>query len=235
MTSSHTTAESVPYHLGIIPDGNRRWAKAKGRPSLKGHQAGMEASRRVALAAFDRGVKYMTMYAFSTENWKRTQEEVGYLMDIFHKFLLNEYREFDDRGVRFQLIGRRDGLSRKFQDTVKKIEERTASYPNGTLAWCLNYGGQLEIADAAAALISEGVSPAEVTPELLAGKLYEPEIPPLDLIIRSSGEKRLSGFMLWRAAYAELYFVDQHWPDFTVEDLDAALAEYAGRQRRFGA
>lgn len=228
-----STETSVPTHLGIIPDGNRRWAKQHGKTSLEGHQRGFDVARTVALAAFDRGVRYLTMFAFSTENWQRTREEVSYLMKLFETGLLRELREIEERGVRVCVLGERAGLPKSLAKALTEIEERTKDNMRGTLSLCLNYGGEQELATAVSAL-AQAQPEGPYTYGQLREHLYTPEIPNVDLIIRSSGEQRTSGFMLGRAAYAELYFVEKHWPDFDVADLDAALAEYARRHRRFG-
>jgi undecaprenyl diphosphate synthase len=225
---------TLPVHLGIIPDGNRRWARERGLPSLEGHRRGLVSAKEVALAAFDRGVRYFTVFAFSTENWSRGRDEVGYLMELFWSVLKREFVELEKRKVRFVLLGERDGLPAKLRRIVEETEARTAMFTGGTLAFCLNYGGQAELAAAMRRMLADKVEPSTVTPELVGRYLYGPEIPPVDLVVRTSGEQRLSGFMLWRVAYAELYFVHKHWPDFTPEDLDAALAEFAARQRRYG-
>ncbi|MBW4061841.1 di-trans,poly-cis-decaprenylcistransferase [Candidatus Saccharibacteria bacterium] len=232
--SSLAHNQDVPYHLGIVPDGNRRWARANGLTAFEGHRRGVDVTRDIAIAAYERGVKVLTFYAFSTENWQRTQEEVGYLMELFFRVIVTEYKELEARNVRFRFVGRRDRLSAKMIKAIDDTEARTAHLSEGMFVLCLNYGGQQEIADAAAALITAGVAAQDVTPERFAQALYAPDVPPVDLIIRTSGEQRLSGFMLWRSSYAELLFVDQHWPAFTAGDLDAALAEFAVRQRRFG-
>ena len=224
----------VPTHLGIIPDGNRRWAKERTLPSLEGHRRGLQVAKEVALAAFERGVQFFTIYAFSTENWQRTQDEVGYLMGLFCDLLEREFQELKDREVRFRLLGSRDRLPAKLLKLVDRTEEQTADFTRGTLSLCLNYGGQAELSDAFRAMMAAGVRPEEVSPGMIAEHLYGPEVPAVDLVIRTSGEQRLSGFMLWRAAYAELYFAQKHWPDFTAVDLDEALTEFARRQRRYG-
>jgi undecaprenyl diphosphate synthase len=224
----------IPTHLGVIPDGNRRWAKEHGLPKLEGHRRGLGVLKKVAVAAFDHGVKYFTIYGFSTENWRRTEEEVGYLMNLFYELLRREYADFETQGIRFRFLGSRDHIPKRLLRLIDEVEARTAALENGTLAICLNYGGEQELADALGAMLADGVQPADVTPDTIAKYLYGPELPPLDLIIRSSGEHRLSGFMLYRSAYAELSFVQKHWPDFTVDDLDVILADYAERQRRFG-
>ena len=224
----------VPHHLGIILDGNRRWAKHNNLPSLEGHRRGVETIRVVARAAFDRGVVELSVFLFSTENWRRAEDEVGYLMDLFHHFLTKEFEEFAERNVRLRFAGQRSGLSPKLVKAIDELEARTADFSAGTLIICINYGGHQEIADAAADLVRSGVAADDITPALLTEHMYVPDVPPLDLIIRTSGEQRLSGFMLWRSDYAELAFVDQHWPAFTVSDLDLILEDYANRQRRFG-
>lgn len=222
---------AIPAHVGIILDGNRRWARQQGLPSLEGHRRGSENFKEIALYAFEKGVSNVSAYIFSTENWQRTEEEVGYLMQLVSKAVEHYLDEFHDRGIRVVVLGRREGLRKKVLDSIAKTEEKTAGNTKGTLAVCLNYGGQQEIADAATNLANQG---AEITPDSLSTALYEPLVPNLDLIIRTSGEQRLSGFMLWRAAYAELYFTQTHWPAFTTDDFDGALAEYSNRQRRFG-
>ncbi len=224
----------LPKHVGIIPDGNRRWAKAQGLRSVEGHQAGVAALKRVCYAGLDRGIKTITYFAFSKENWERTPDEVKYLMELFVNKLTTEIAEVHDKDIRFRMLGSRQGLSPRLLEALDRAEKLTADNQGGTLAICLNYGGEQELADAAAELIRLKVAPEDVTPELLAQHLYVPELPPLDLVIRTSGERRTSGFMLFRAAYAELYFAEKHWPDFDTDDLDAALADYAKRKRRFG-
>lgn len=222
-------------HLGLILDGNRRWAKEHGLPTLEGHREGAENFKIIALAAFDRGVKYLSAYVFSSENWSRTEGEVGYLMKLVIKAVEKYLDEFDKAGVRLVILGRRDGLSKDVLKAVTQAEEKTAGNTRGTLGLCFNYGGQDEIVDAFRQLSEQGVTGNSITAEKIAGALYEPGIPPIDMIVRTSGEERLSGFMLYRSTYAELYFAKKYWPDFGVDDLDEALAEYKRRQRRFGA
>ena len=217
----------LPKHVGIIPDGNRRWAKAKGLPSFEGHQAGVAALKRVCYAGLDRGIKTITYFAFSSENWERTPAEVKYLMELFVNKLTTEIAEVHDKGVRFRMLGSRQGLSKRLIGALDRAEALTADNTGGTLAMCINYGGEQELADAAAELIRAGTKADDVTPELLAQHLY-------DLVIRTSGERRTSGFMMYRAAYAELYIAEKHWPDFGADDLDAALDDYDKRKRRFG-
>ena len=225
---------TVPVHLGIIPDGNRRWARSRNRPTLEGHRRGMDVAKEIAAAAFDRGVKYFTIFGFSTENWQRAKDEVGYLMELWYTLLVSEFGELEKRGARFRLLGSRDGLSTKLLRAIDEAEERTKDNKNGTVGLCLNYGGRAELTDAVRSIVRAGVKPAEIDPGVIEQHLYAPEIPPVDLVLRTSGELRLSGFMLWRVAYAEMYFVDKHWPDFTVADLDTAFEDYTTRHRRFG-
>lgn len=229
------SASRAPQHIGLILDGNRRWARARGLPTLEGHRRGSDTLREVALAAYDRGIKYVSAFVFSTENWSRTDKEVNYLMGLVIKLLTQYLDEFNERGIKVVILGRRDGLRSSVLKAIQKAEEATKDNTGGTLAFCFNYGGQEEIVDAAKQLVGSGVSPESITKDSLNDALYGPEIPAIDLLVRTSGEQRLSGFMLWRAAYAELYFTDTMWPDFTVKDLDLALDDYLARQRRFGA
>lgn len=228
------TETIVPTHVGLILDGNRRWAREQGLPTLQGHKKGYENLKTVADAAFGRGVKYLSAFVFSTENWKRSKEEVGYLMELLFWVATHEVVEMDRKNIRLKFIGRPEGLSKKILKAIEAAEAKTAKNTGGTLGLCLNYGGHWEIADAAAKMLAEGVDPKAVTPEVFAKYLYAPELPMIDLMIRTSGEQRLSGFMLYRMEYAEMLFVEKHWPAFTPADLDEALAVYAGRQRRFG-
>lgn len=224
----------VPHHLGVILDGNRRWAKEQGKPSLEGHKAGAENFKEIALGAFERGVKYLSAYVFSMENWSRTEEEVGYLMNLVTKAVEDYLDEFHEHGVKIMILGRSEGVRQKVLDSITKAEQKTAQNARGTLALCFNYGGREEIVDAVRELIGKGVEAAKIDSKAITNNLYHPEVPDIDLLIRTSGEHRTSGFMMWRAAYAELYFTDKYWPEFGLQDLDTALADYSQRQRRFG-
>jgi undecaprenyl diphosphate synthase len=226
--------DNLPKHLGIILDGNRRWAKEHGLRPFEGHRRGYLRLKQVAQAAFDRGVEYVSAYVFSTENWNRSIEEVTYLMDLLYWVATRELDKLHKRNIRVIFLGSEERLSPAILKAIREGESKTANNTGGTLVLCLNYGGQQELADAAANLIRSGVNADQVTPALLSQYLYGPSIPPVDFIIRTSGEQRLSGFMLWSAAYAEIKFVIKNWPDFTKEDLMSALADYAARQRRFG-
>lgn len=227
---------SVPNHLGLIIDGNRRWAKNKGLPVFEGHHAGYKNIDVVGDAAWERGIRYLSVYIFSTENWNRSKKEVDYLMDMLVTVVVarKEINKLDKKGVRIRFLGSRERISKKVVAAIETAERQTKTNKKGTLALCFNYGGHLEIADALKSMVAEGVSPEEVTEDNVAKHLYAPDLPPVDLIIRTSGEQRLSNFMLWRAAYSELYFTDKYWPEFTADDLDEALGEYASRHRRFG-
>lgn len=225
---------AIPVHLGIILDGNRRWAGAHGKPSVEGHREGAEVFKTVALGAFERGVKYLSAFVFSTENWSRTEDEVGYLMKLVLRAVEKYLDEFHQQGIKIIILGRREGVAKDVLSAIAKAEEKTAGNTKGTLALCFNYGGQEELVDAVKVLITQGTAAEKIDAAALQAALYHPEVPAIDLIIRTSGEQRLSGFMLWRAAYAELLFVNKHWPDFGLDDLDQALAEYQKRNRRFG-
>ena len=224
----------LPAHVGIIMDGNRRWARARALPTLEGHRRGLETFRDITKAALARQIPYLTAYVFSTENWSRTQEEVSYLMGLVIKAVESYLDEFHELGVRVTIIGSRDGLDKKVLAAVDRTEEKTKNNTAMTVGLCFNYGGHQEIVDAVRGLVASGVPAGEITKQLIASRLYCPEVPPCDLIIRTSGEQRLSGFMLWRSEYAEFRFIDKHWPDFTETDLDEALTDYASRKRRLG-
>lgn len=225
---------NIPKHLGIIMDGNRRWAKERGLPTLEGHRRGYDKLKEVGEWCLDRGVEILTVYAFSMENWKRTVEEVTYLMDLFERAFTKEIEEFMRRDIRVRLIGRREELPEAVRRAADNLEAKTRDNRRGLLQLALNYDGQTEIVDAVRALMLRSMGAEGVTEETIAAHLYSPEVQPPDLIIRTSGEQRLSGFLTWQSAYSELYFLKKHWPDFSQTDLDQALAWYAARERRFG-
>lgn len=226
--------DNLPQHVGFIVDGNRRWAKKHGLPTYEGHLAGYNALKDILLETLSRGVKYASAYVFSTENWKRSEEEVGHLMGLLLKILEADVPIFVEHNVRLRVVGSREGLSEAIINAIDRAEATTAELDGGELLLCLDYGGQLEIADAVKEIIRLGVSADDVTPELIAQHLYAPEVPPCDIIVRTSGEQRLSNFMLWRSAYSELHFIDKNWPDMRTEDVDDILEEYARRNRRLG-
>lgn len=224
----------APTHIGYIIDGNRRWAKRHGIPAYEGHLAGYNAIQEVAKATFDAGVQYVSAYIFSTENWKRSEEEVGKLMGLVLKLLTSDLKQLEDSDIKLVVLGSREGVSDKILKAIDDAEARTANNSRGTLAVCFNYGGQLEITDAVKKIVQAGVQADGITPELITENLYGPEVPPVDLIVRTSGEQRISNFMLWRAAYSELLFLEKLWPDMTKDDVTGILEEYSRRSRRFG-
>jgi undecaprenyl diphosphate synthase len=227
-------SQTIPTHIGFILDGNRRWSKENNLPTLEGHKRGSEVFQDVALHAFKKGVKNVTGFVFSSENWQRTDEEVGYLMGLVVKAVENYLDTFNKEGIKIVVLGRRDGLRAKVLKAIKKAEETTANNANGTLGLCFNYGGQDEIVDAVKQIVKSNVDPQKIDRDLISNYMYGSELPDLDLIIRTSGEQRTSGFMLWRSTYAEMMFNDKYWPAYSREDLDKDLKCYADRERRFG-
>jgi undecaprenyl diphosphate synthase len=225
---------SVPRHLAIVMDGNRRWAKQRRLPVIAGHRAGVETIRRTVRAARERGVEYVTLYSFSTENWLRQDEEVGALMRLLEETIRRETATLVSDGVRLRVIGRLHELSDSLQVAIARAVQATAGGTHGTMTIAFNYGGRAEIVDAVRRLVREGVPPDQVDETAIAARLYEPDHPDPDLLIRTGGELRVSNFLLWQVAYAELWATQVLWPDFAVEHLDAALASYASRERRFG-
>jgi len=227
-----------PEHIAIIMDGNGRWAKARGLPRSAGHRAGVEALRRTVRAVGDRGIGWLTVYAFSSENWSRPQTEVNDLMGLLKLFIRRDLAELHKNGVRVKVIGARSDLKPDIADLLREAETLTAFNRNMTLVIAFNYGSRDEIARAARAAaeaVREGkLKPEEITEERFASLLDTYGIPDPDLVIRTSGEQRLSNFLLWQAAYAELVFTPCYWPDFDSDDLDAALETFDARERRFG-
>jgi undecaprenyl diphosphate synthase len=216
-------------------DGNGRWARRRGRPASFGHRAGVRAIKVVLQACEDLGVHTLSIYAFSTENWARPRAEVRALMRLFHETMQREIDEMHRRGVRIVWSGRREDLSQRMRDRIEEAMARTADNQNGVLNVCLNYGGRAEIVDAARSLIRDGVAETAVDEAAISARMYQPGLADPDLVIRTAGEHRVSNFLLWQGAYAELLVTETLWPDFGAEDLKAALAEYASRVRRFGA
>ncbi len=221
----------TPTCIGIILDGNRRWAKVRGLPTLEGHREGFENLKRMARTVRDRGVSHLVVYAFSTENWNRTAEEVAYLMDIFRQAIRDSAEELGKEGIRVRFIGERERFAPDMRESMRDAEERTAHNTQMALWICLSYGGRAEITAAARQVAQSGES---ITDESLRASMWSAEMPDPDIIIRPGGEKRLSNFLLWQVAYSELFFVDAYWPEFDAAALDAVLAEYAQRERRRG-
>jgi len=229
---SEVTALTIPTHLGFILDGNRRWAKKHGLPTYEGHLAGYHALKDVILKAADEGVKFVSIYVFSTENWKRSEEEVSGLMSLALRIFKSDIKELLDNQIRVRVLGARAGIPAKLLEVMEETEEKSKSFDRTTVAMCFNYGGQREIADAANAALAAGAT--ELTEENIRANLYEPDVPDIDMVVRTSGEARLSNFMLWRVAYSEFYFIDKLWPDMRPSDVEDILKEYARRNRRFG-
>lgn len=227
-------ADTIPNHIAIIPDGNRRWARSKGLPTLEGHRRGVEVFERIGDAAIKRGVKYMTFYAFSTENWTRSKREVQYLVKLLHWVLTNKVKSLHEKNVKVNIIGRVEALSADLQRNISQAMALTEHNTRGVLNLAINYGGRPELVDVVRSIVAHRYNVKDVTEDLIRRELYTSDIPDPDLIIRTSGEQRLSNFLTWQSAYSELYFVQKHWPAFTERDLDAALADYAQRERRFG-
>lgn len=230
---THAT-QPLPRHVGFIIDGNRRWARDHNLPTLEGHKRGAENLKAVAKHAFDLGVEFVSAYVFSTENWKRTQEEVDYLMKLTLKFALNDTKELHKENIKIVILGSEESVPTNVLKELRKVEEESRNNTRGTLAVCFNYGAQQEIVDAFKNIMAAGIGPDSLTPEVVGENLYHPEVPPLDYMIRTSGEQRISNFMLWRMAYTELYFTNKHWPDFDTIEFEKALEEYKIRNRRFG-
>ena len=232
------TAFEVPRHVAIIMDGNGRWAAARGLPRGEGHRRGVEALRRTVRAAGEIGVSYLTIFSFSSENWSRPASEIRDLMGLLRRFIRNDLAELHQNGVKVRVIGERDDLDPEIRRLLEEAEELTRDNDRLTLVVAFNYGGRQEIARAAAraaALVEAGqITSAEITAELLGQHLDAPDLPDPDLIIRTSGEQRLSNFLLWQSAYSELIFVPIYWPDFDRAALEGAINEYRRRERRFG-
>ena len=224
-----------PEHVAIIMDGNSRWARERLLPRVMGHKAGIETIRRVAEAADRRGIRVLTLYAFSTENWSRPRDEVDALMSLFSETIRREVDELARRGIELRFSGRLQELSTALQDQIRQANERTRVSAKAILNIAINYGGRQEIVDAIRELAREGVDLTQLEESSLAGHLYTRGLPDPDLVIRTAGEMRLSNFLLWQAAYSEFYCTQTLWPDFGDADFDEALASYQRRVRRFGA
>jgi len=215
-------------------DGNRRWAKQRHLPALAGHRQGVETIRRTLRAARERGVEYLTLYAFSTENWQRDADEVNGLMRLLEETVRRETKSLVEDGVRLRIIGRLHELSASAQEAFTTAAAATAGGSRGTMTIAFNYGGRAEIVDAVKRVVADGLGSAAIDEAAIAARLYAPEHPDPDLLIRTGGELRVSNFLLWEVAYAEMWATPVLWPDFAIEHLDAALASYGSRERRFG-
>ena len=217
-------------HLGVIADGNRRWAKEQGLPSIEGHRAGLKSIEKMVEAAAKAGISYITFYVFSTENWGRSEKEVSYIMKLAETKLLNYAEKLAKNNAKMVILGSKNRVSPKHASMIERAEKVTEDCTGITVGFCFNYGGEVEIADAATIAASEG----DITLETIRKHLYHPEIPDVDMVVRTSGEERISGFMLWRASYAEFMFVEKYFPEMSGDDIDEIIKEYESRSRRFG-
>ena len=229
-----TASAEVPQHIAIIMDGNGRWAKRRLMPRVAGHRKGVEALRGIIRACAERGVSYLTVFAFSSENWRRPQEEVTLLMELFMRALENEVARLHENEIRFRVIGDLSGFSERIQALIRDAETLTCNNSRLTFTVAANYGGRWDIVQAMKKLMAANVAPEEVSEATLAQHLSMGGVPEPDLFIRTGGEQRISNFLLWQLAYTELYFTNALWPDFDAAALDAAIASYRTRERRFG-
>ncbi len=226
--------EKKLVHLGIIMDGNRRWAKKLGLSPLEGHRTGYEKAKKVLEWCRAAGIKILTLYAFSIENWQRPEKEVNFLMSFLHYFLTNDIKKLHENNVRVKIIGRKDGLPEKLQAAIQEAEELTKNNTGPTVNIAINYGGRQEIVDAVNKILKSLPCGEKITEKMISENIYTAGLPEPDLIIRTSGEIRLSGFLMWQSVYSELCFTKQNWPDFSRFDFHGALEEFSRRQRRFG-
>ena len=236
--TEESPAPLVPQHIAIIMDGNGRWAKKRMLPRTAGHAAGAESFRKIALYCREIGVKYLTVYAFSTENWKRPKEEVDKIMSLMKDYLLEAIRDMQKNHVRICVFGDRSALSPELQELIDRAIDESKDFKDSQVNMCINYGGRDEIVRSAKAwarhCVETGEDPDNLSEDILSGGMYSAGIPDPDLIIRPGGEMRLSNFLLWQAAYAEFYYTDVLWPDFDERELDKAVAAFANRNRRYG-
>ncbi len=235
---TNVTTKTVPAHLAIIMDGNGRWAQKRGLPRAMGHKKGAETVKEITRACGELGIKYLTLYAFSTENWQRPPEEVDTLMGLLRDYLKSDLKEIQENGVRIRFIGERYMLDSDIAGQMEKLEQETAANNKMTLCIALSYGSRQEIIAAArkiAAMAKAGqISPEDIDIKMFSDMLYTRDIPDPDLVLRTSGEQRVSNYLLWQLAYAELFFTPTLWPDFTKAELEAVLTDYSNRERRYG-
>ena len=219
-------------HIGMIMDGNRRWAKARGKSPSQGHREGYKTLKNILKTVKELDIDYVSVYAFSTENWKRSKDEVDAILGLVRRFMKNELQEIMDEGIRVVWLGSEENVPEDIVKMIRDAEAKTKDLDAGTMAICFNYGGKQEIVDATKSIVAAG---EEITEENISKHIYGPEVPPIDLLIRTSGEHRLSNYMLWRSDYAELVFTDTLWPDFNGDELKKIIDEFHGRSRRYGA
>jgi undecaprenyl diphosphate synthase len=235
MTSTEPDGERIPRHVACVMDGNGRWAEQRGLKRTDGHAAGEEALLDVVEGALELGIEWLTVYAFSTENWRRPTDEVRFLMKFNESLLVDRRDELHEKNVRIRFVGRRDWkVPKRLLRRIEETTELTARNRGLTLTVAFNYGAQAEIVDAIRQIVEAGTDPADIDEALVSKHLYDPEMPDVDLWVRTSGEYRISNFLIWQSAYAELVFVDTFWPDFRRTHLAAAVEEYQSRNRRFG-
>ena len=243
VVTTHPESEGLsggaePRHVAVIMDGNGRWATQRSLPRTEGHRHGVDAVHRLVRAAIESGTEYLTVFSFSSENWRRPKAEISYLFSLLRRFIRQDVAELHSAGVRIRVIGERDGLDNDLVEMIQECERITALNSRLNLVVAFNYGGRTEIARTARA-IAEKVARGEIAPDQIdeacfAEHMYLPDVPEPDMLIRTSGEKRISNYLLWQMAYTELVFIDEHWPDFDAEIYKRALAELSGRQRRYG-
>ena len=227
--------QNLPFHVAITMDGNGRWAQQRNLPRTAGHNEGLTAAKNIVKAASDIGIKHLTLYVFSTENWKRTQEEVGFLMNLIHIYINNELEFYKKNQIRIKHIGDMQKLPEGIQKDIKKAIEQTDSYTGMTLHLAINYGGRDEIIRGIKKIIDDGITSDKIDEKVVSDYLDMPESPDVDLLIRTGGEKRLSNYLLWHIPYAEQIYIDTPWPDYTKEEFYNNIEEYQKRNRRFGA
>jgi undecaprenyl diphosphate synthase len=237
MTSTEKS-NRLPQHIAIIMDGNGRWARARMLPRYVGHREGVKAVRRIVEACHNKGIRALTLFAFSSENWRRPRDEVGLLMDLFIRTLRKEIENLDRNGIRVRIIGERDAFPKRLRELIAEAEDKTRANASMDLVIAANYGGQWDISQAlrviAGRVAAGEIQPGDITPDMIAGEISLADLPEPDLFIRTGGEQRISNFLLWQLAYTELYFTDVLWPAFNEHTLDDALQSFASRQRRFG-
>ncbi len=234
MTKNEDNATLIPNHIGFIVDGNRRWAKEHNLTPAQGHRKGYQNLKTIVRAAVKYGVRYVSAYVFSTENWQRDRQEVKDLMKLLSWVLKHEIKTIHKENIRVRVIGSKVKLGAAMLTAIHDAEKLTENNTRGTLLLCLDYGGQQEIVDAMKSIVASGVSEEKITAELISSYLYAPDIPPPDLIVRTSGEQRLSNFLMWESVYSELMFVKKYWPDFKEKDLTDILNRFKKLKRRFG-
>jgi len=224
----------IPYHLGIIIDGNRRWARERGLPVFEGHRRGYDKVKKLIDWCKNRGIKILTLFVFSTENWNRSKNEVNYLMRLLQKGLNNfkkNIKEINQQGIRIKMIGQKERIPENLRKTINEVEELTKNNNKMVVNFALSYGGRVELVEAIKKIIGKKIPPEKITEETIKENLWTSDV---DLIIRTGKEQRISNFLIWQAAYSELYFPQKYWPDFTEKDLDQALLDFSQHQRRFG-